>query len=96
MESSLADCSDPVKIGIACHDALHNGAPAVCVSYHDNGPGLTDEQITRILRRILRRNPKELDWAWQLQNKFFKPVRAQSPSVVETTAVPDFFSRFRE
>ncbi len=48
MENSLAACSDPTTIDLACHEALHNGAPAVCVSYRDNGPGLTDEQVKRL------------------------------------------------
>ena len=48
MENSLAACSDPTIIDIACHNTMHNGAPAVCVSYRDNGPGLTDEQVQKI------------------------------------------------
>jgi PAS domain S-box-containing protein len=58
MENSLAACSDPTTIDIACHDALHNGAPAVCVSYRDNGPGLTDEQVKRIFEAFFTTKPK--------------------------------------
>jgi signal transduction histidine kinase len=48
MENSLGACSDPTTIEISCHESRHNGAPAVCVSYRDNGPGLTNEQVKRV------------------------------------------------
>jgi signal transduction histidine kinase len=48
MENSLGACSDPTTIEISCHELRHNGAPAVCVSYRDNGPGLTNEQVKRV------------------------------------------------
>ena len=48
MENSLAACGDPAEIEIICHDAQHDGAPAVCVYVRDNGPGLTNEEKNRI------------------------------------------------
>lgn len=48
MENSLAACDDPVRIDISCHESLHNGARSLCVSFRDNGPGLTDAQIKRV------------------------------------------------
>ncbi|GAA4465176.1 PAS domain S-box protein [Novipirellula rosea] len=47
-ENALAACSDPMWITVSCAVADINGAPAVCVSVRDNGPGLTDELKMRI------------------------------------------------
>ena len=47
-ENALAACSDPVWITVSCAVADINGAPAVCVSVRDNGPGLSDELKKRI------------------------------------------------
>jgi PAS domain S-box-containing protein len=58
MENSLAACADPATIDISCHDTLHNGARAVCVSFRDNGPGLTDEQIDRLFDAFFTTKPK--------------------------------------
>lgn len=58
MENSLAACRDPVTIKIDCHETMHNGAPAVCVSYRDNGPGLSDEQLDRLFEAFFTTKPK--------------------------------------
>jgi signal transduction histidine kinase len=58
MENSLAACRDPTTIEITCHETQHNGAPAVCVCFHDNGPGLTDEQIERVFEAFFTTKPK--------------------------------------
>jgi len=47
-ENALAACSEPVAIEIHCANADINGAPAVCISVRDNGPGLTVEQKTHV------------------------------------------------
>jgi signal transduction histidine kinase len=47
-ENALAACSDPVRIDVRCTEAALDGCPAVQVSLHDNGPGLTTEQKQRI------------------------------------------------
>ena len=47
-ENALAACSIPVAIEIHCSNTDIDGAPAVCVSVRDNGPGLTVEQKERI------------------------------------------------
>lgn len=47
-ENSLAACHDPVRIRIHSNDTDLDGNPAVLVSLHDNGPGLSDEQKLRI------------------------------------------------
>jgi signal transduction histidine kinase len=39
-ENSLAACSPPAKIEIACTNALLNGRPALRIAVRDNGPGL--------------------------------------------------------
>jgi PAS domain S-box-containing protein len=48
MENSLGACSDATTIELRCYESMHNGAPAVCVSFRDNGPGLTDDQVKRV------------------------------------------------
>ncbi|TWT81352.1 Sporulation kinase E [Planctomycetes bacterium CA13] len=48
MENALAACSVRVQITVSCTESEINGAPAVCVSVRDNGPGLTEEQRSRI------------------------------------------------
>ncbi len=48
IENSLAACEDPVRIKIRCRQILWNDSPALCVSYKDNGPGLTKEQQLRV------------------------------------------------
>ncbi len=58
MENTLDACSDPTTIELTCHDALHNGAPAVCVSYRDNGPGLTDVQVERMFEAFFTTKSK--------------------------------------
>ncbi|QDS88080.1 Sensor protein FixL [Rosistilla ulvae] len=46
-ENALAAGSDPVRIHIECSSGVFNGAPGVCVSVRDNGPGLSEEQKSR-------------------------------------------------
>ena len=48
MENALAACSDQVRITVSCTESEINDVPAVCVSVRDNGPGLTDEQRSRV------------------------------------------------
>jgi PAS domain S-box-containing protein len=48
LENSLAACPDPVRIEVRCTETFLDGRPAVCVSVHDNGPGLSAEQRQRI------------------------------------------------
>lgn len=48
LDNSLAACSPPVLIDIACHTALLNGQPALTITVQDNGPGLNPEQRKRI------------------------------------------------
>lgn len=48
MENSLAACGDPTEIEIVCRDVQHDGVPSVCVRIRDNGPGLSDEQKSKI------------------------------------------------
>ncbi|WP_235951971.1 PAS domain-containing sensor histidine kinase [Crateriforma spongiae] len=48
LENSLAACSDPIQIEIECVNSDVDGQPGVCVSLRDNGPGLTEEQRSRI------------------------------------------------
>ncbi|WP_417745877.1 PAS domain S-box protein [Rosistilla oblonga] len=46
-ENALAAGSDPVRIRIECSTGAFDGAPGVCVSVRDNGPGLSEEQKSR-------------------------------------------------
>lgn len=46
--NSLAACSDPVVIDIACGQCESNGETAVEIRVCDNGPGLTSEQNEKI------------------------------------------------
>ena len=48
MENTLAACSDPVVVEIDCHETQLHDAPAVCITFRDNGPGLDQEQRQRI------------------------------------------------
>ena len=58
MENSLAACSDPVRIEIACDESALAEAPAVCVSVRDNGPGLTAEQKRRVFEAFFTTKSK--------------------------------------
>ena len=44
LENSIVACPDPVKLDVAWSPSHLNGAPALRVAVHDNGPGLTAEQ----------------------------------------------------
>jgi PAS domain S-box-containing protein len=58
MENSLAACNDPVQLHISCQESNLDGASAVCVSWRDNGPGLTDEQNERIFEAFFTTKSK--------------------------------------
>ncbi len=47
-DNALAACPTPVRIDIRVTETVLDGRPAVCVSVHDNGPGLSPEQRQRI------------------------------------------------
>jgi two-component system sensor kinase FixL len=44
LENSIVACPDPVKLDVAWSPSHLNGTPALRVTTHDNGPGLTAEQ----------------------------------------------------
>jgi two-component system, LuxR family, sensor kinase FixL len=48
MENSLAACTDPVRITIACGDAQWAGDSMLSIRVMDNGPGLTADQKKRV------------------------------------------------
>jgi len=48
LENAIAACPQKGEIVIHCTEAVHRGAPAVCVSVHDNGPGMNAEQRRRV------------------------------------------------
>jgi signal transduction histidine kinase/FixJ family two-component response regulator len=48
LENSLTACKGPVQIDVRSSEATLNGRPAIRVTIHDNGPGLTPEQRRRI------------------------------------------------
>jgi signal transduction histidine kinase/FixJ family two-component response regulator len=48
LENALAACADPVRVEVACSEAVSAGRPAVRVAVRDNGPGLGPEQRRRI------------------------------------------------
>jgi signal transduction histidine kinase/FixJ family two-component response regulator len=48
LENALAACPDPVRVTVACSEAVLAGRPAVRVAVRDNGPGLGPEQRRRI------------------------------------------------
>ena len=47
-ENSLAACPDPVEVDIHCTPTLLDGASALKMEVHDNGPGLSVEQRQRV------------------------------------------------
>jgi two-component system sensor kinase FixL len=47
-ENAVVACSDPCEITVGCTPMLLNGKPALKISVHDNGPGLSAEQLQRI------------------------------------------------
>jgi signal transduction histidine kinase len=49
LENAVAACHEPGEIVIRATTSVLNGAPAVCISMRDNGPGLNAEQRKRIL-----------------------------------------------
>jgi PAS domain S-box-containing protein len=48
LDNSLAACPEPIEIQVVVSLATHGGQPAVRLTFHDNGPGLTSEQKQRI------------------------------------------------
>jgi PAS domain S-box-containing protein len=48
LENAIVACQEPGEIVIRAAESVLNGAPAVCVSLCDNGPGLNAEQRKRI------------------------------------------------
>ncbi len=48
LENAIVACREPGEIVIRAMASVLNGAPAVCVSFRDNGPGLNAEQRKRI------------------------------------------------
>ncbi|SRR6056297_745018 len=48
LENALAACDDPLRITIECQNSTLQGAPALCISVRDNGPGLSSEQKQRV------------------------------------------------
>lgn len=47
-ENSLAACSDPVEIDVSAEELVVDGRPFISIGVHDNGPGLSAEQMERI------------------------------------------------
>ncbi len=58
IENSFAACKDPVQIQIGCTDSELEGVPALCVTVKDNGPGLSDEQKSRIGEAFFTTKPE--------------------------------------
>jgi len=48
LENALSACTDPVTIVVQYSESELNGRPAIRISIHDNGPGLTPEQRQKI------------------------------------------------
>ncbi|MBI1904017.1 MAG: PAS domain S-box protein [Planctomycetia bacterium] len=48
LENAIAACSDPGEVRVRCREATLAGAPAVQISFLDDGPGLNPEQRQRI------------------------------------------------
>jgi hypothetical protein len=48
LENAIAACSDPGEVRVRCRETTLGGAPAVQISFADNGPGLNAEQRQRI------------------------------------------------
>jgi PAS domain S-box-containing protein len=48
LENAIVACREPGEIVIRAAESVLNGAPAVCVSLRDTGPGLNAEQRKRI------------------------------------------------
>jgi signal transduction histidine kinase len=48
LENAIVACREPGEIVIRVGESVLNGAPAVSISFRDNGPGLNAEQRNRI------------------------------------------------
>ena len=48
LENSLSACDDPVEIVVECAQVTDEGRDFLEVAVRDNGPGLNDEQISRV------------------------------------------------
>ncbi len=57
LENSLAACRDPVEIEVSYSEATLNDHPALCISIRDNGPGLDEEQRSRIFDEFYTTKP---------------------------------------
>ncbi|WP_436714381.1 PAS domain S-box protein [Roseiconus lacunae] len=47
-ENALGACPDPVRLDMTCRESQIEGCPAIGVVLRDNGPGITDEQKSKI------------------------------------------------
>ncbi|HYT88869.1 MAG TPA: ATP-binding protein, partial [Gemmataceae bacterium] len=57
-DNSLAACLDPVRIEVRCALKMLARREAWSVSIHDNGPGLNEEQRTKIFEPFYTTKPK--------------------------------------
>jgi two-component system sensor kinase FixL len=58
LENSIAACTDPVEIQIACRAAQLDGRPAVQLAVRDNGPGLSPDARRNVFEPFYTTNPK--------------------------------------
>lgn len=50
IENAVAACPDPGRLRISCTEVEFEGAPALRISFHDNGPGFNNESIAAVFQ----------------------------------------------
>ncbi|QDV69216.1 Sensor protein FixL [Rosistilla carotiformis] len=74
-ENSLAACTDPVRITVACRLRNDDGRRVLCVSVRDNGPGLPAELRARVFEAFYTTKAKGTGLGMAIAERFITAHR---------------------